>query len=279
MGVTSGGHRAGILDGLLMRGMGRSYALLLMVMAVALGACAAPPGNLTAGKPTDNRASSYASDATGNAAGRVNQAIPASVVAEVVPNLGATSVQSGADYLIGPYDVLKIVVFNVPELTGDFQVSPSGQVSLPLVGDVAASNKTTAQLQSDLAANLGRTYLQSPQVSVSVKEYKSQRVTVEGAVVKPGVYNMNGTMTLLQAIAMAEGAKNVAEQENVLVFRQMGAQRAVARFDIKKIRAGKAEDPGLRGGDTVVVAESGAKASIYELLRFVPVASVFAMIL
>ena len=106
-------------------------------------------------------------------------------------------------YRIGPFDVLDISVFQVPELTKSVQVADSGTINLPLVGEVHVAGRTPQQLEHDLTARLGAEYLQNPQVTVVVKEYNSQNVTISGAVKKPGVYPIRGRTTLLQMVALA----------------------------------------------------------------------------
>jgi len=110
-----------------------------------------------------------------------------------------------AAYKIGPQDVLDISVFKAPELARSVQVAESGTINLPLVGEIHAVGKTAQEVERDLAKRLGAKYMQSPQVTVYVKEFNSQRVTVEGAVKKPGIYPLRGKTTLMQTIAMAEG--------------------------------------------------------------------------
>ena len=86
-----------------------------------------------------------------------------------------------AGYKIGAMDVLDISVFQVPELTKSVQVADTGTINLPLIGEVAVAGKTAQQVERDLTAKLGAKYLQNPQVTVYVKEYNSQQVTIQGA--------------------------------------------------------------------------------------------------
>src|SRR5690606_7709726 len=105
-------------------------------------------------------------------------------------------------------------------------------------------------------------YLQSPQVSVFVKEFTSQRVTVEGAVNKPGIYPITGRTSLLQAVALSEGLSPLADPSAVIIFRTIGGQRMAALFDLREIRAGNMEDPQIYGDHIVVVDQYGGKAVI-----------------
>lgn len=181
------------------------------------------------------------------------------------------------EYRIGPLDKLNIVVFQVKDLTlQGVQVDGSGQMSLPLVGSILAAGKTTQQLSGEIADRLRGKYLQDPQVSIWVQEAVSQKVTVDGAVREPGVYAMSGPTTLLQAVAMAKGPDNrLANLSRVAVFRTINGQRSAAVFDLKAIRAGKAEDPEIFGNDVVVVDGSPVKGAIREVLGALPALSIF----
>ena len=190
----------------------------------------------------------------------------------------AVSTGIASDYRIGPLDLLEVSVFQVPDLNKTVQVSSSGTIVLPLVGTIAARGKTADQLQADIGAKLGAKYLQNPQVSVFVKEAQSQRVTIEGAVNKPGIYMTSGRTTLLQGIALAGGLSEIAEK-GVVVFRQVGSKRQAAKFDFKAIHAGTTDDPVLQGGDIVAVDQSGMKATLRDLRATVPVFGVFSPLL
>ena len=183
------------------------------------------------------------------------------------------------DYKIAPLDVIDISVFGVPELNRTVQVSTTGMVSLPLVKTIKAGGRTQALLEKDIAARLEDGYLQSAQVSVFVKEYNSQRITVDGAVKKPGIFPTVGKVSLLQAIALAEGLNEVADPSGVLLFRTVGNKRLVARFDIKSIRSGKLDDPQLVAGDIVMVDESLGRTTLRDIKSVLPLSGLFQTLL
>ncbi|MEG2942513.1 MAG: polysaccharide biosynthesis/export family protein, partial [Thermomonas sp.] len=115
----------------------------------------------------------------------------------------ATGAYTGAsDYRIGAHDLLAISVFGVEELNKEVRVNSNGQVSLPLIGGVMAGGKTISELEADLGKKYADGFLQNPQVTVFVKEFTSQRITLEGAFNKPGIYPITGKTTLLQGIAI-----------------------------------------------------------------------------
>ncbi|MFV0296596.1 MAG: polysaccharide biosynthesis/export family protein [Hyphomicrobiaceae bacterium] len=198
-------------------------------------------------------------------------------VAQSVKKLADVGEPNGLNYRIGPQDVLEISVFKVPELSKSVQVADTGTINLPLVGDVQASGRTAQAIERELATRLGEKYLKHPQVTVFVKEYNSQRFTVEGSVKKPGVFPYRGRATLLQAISLAEGLDAVSDT-NVIVFRNINGKRAAAKFDIADIRAGKTDDPVIRSGDVVVVETSSAKELFNTVLKALPIAGVFALL-
>lgn len=185
------------------------------------------------------------------------------------------SVQPMREYVVGPLDTLEVSVFQVDDLNRTVQVDSQGRIDLPLVGAISAAGSTTAQIQAVIADRLSEKYLQSPQVSVRVKESISQQVTVEGAVTRPGVFPVSGRTTLLQAIALAQGPKPEANEKQVAIFRTINNRRAAAVFDLTAIRQGKAEDPEVYGNDVVVVERSGAKSFLNELRGIAPILGVF----
>ena len=190
------------------------------------------------------------------------RAIPDASVNALRSELAAIPAAASTDYQISATDVLEVTVFQVPELSKSVRVSESGQITLPLIGAVPAAGKNATELEAEIAARLSAKYLQNPDVSVFVEDAVSQRVTVEGAVSKPGIYSATGRTTLLQMIALAGGLDRIADERGVVVFRYVNGKRQAAKFDYKAIRAGTTDDPILAGGDVVVVDQSGAKAAL-----------------
>ncbi len=182
------------------------------------------------------------------------------------------------DYRIAALDVLQIAVLGVKDLNNTVQVSTRGMISLPLINTVKAGGLTTTELEQDIARKLSANYLQSPQVTVFVKEYNSQRVTVDGAVVKPGIFPIVGKMSLLQSIALAEGLNRVADPTGVIIFRQTNGQKQAARFDLKMVRAGKIADPLLVAGDIVMVDESTTRTTLRDINDYLPFSGIFKLL-
>ena len=192
-----------------------------------------------------------------------------------VPDSSSTA----AEYLIAPMDVLEVTVFEAPNLSRTAQVSAAGLITLPLIKDVKAAGKTTDELQREVAGKLQKDYMQSPQVFVAVKEYNSQRVTVDGAVKNPGVFPMKGEMTLVQSLALAGGLNDMASKSGIYVLRKSDGKKYAARFDLKEIRTGKVEDPALKAGDIVIVDESGGKLAFRSLREAMSFTSLFSLLM
>ena len=180
-----------------------------------------------------------------------------------------------AEYRIGPSDLLTVTVFQIKDLDREVRVNNAGELSLPLIGAVPAAGKTVGELEALIAQRFSERFLQDPQVTVFVKEFASQRVTVGGAVDKPGIFPITSRMTLLQSIALAGGLDEVASQGNVLVFRNSGGERRYARFDVAAIQAGEQADPELSAEDVVVVDTSTGKLTLQALIKLAPFVAVW----
>ncbi|WP_374555909.1 polysaccharide biosynthesis/export family protein [Thermomonas sp.] len=192
-----------------------------------------------------------------------------------------TTTSSGAyegatDYRIGAQDLLQVSVFGVQDLDKEVRVNSNGQVSLPLIGGVMAGGRTIPELEAELAKKYAEGFLQNPQVSVFVKEYASQRITLEGAVSKPGIYPITGKTTLLQSIALAGGVDDkVADLGGIVLMRQVNGKRMAAVFDLRQVRRGLIEDPQVYGDDIIVVEQSGSKSAFRRFIETAPAVGVF----
>ena len=200
----------------------------------------------------------------------------------VLPPPDSTSVtgayQGGTDYRVGAQDLLEITVFGVPDLNRAVRVNSNGQISLPLIGGIQAGGRTIPELEKDIGESLSKTYLQNPQVTVFIKEYTSQRITMQGSFKKPGIYPLTGKTTLLQSVAIAGGFDELAQMDNVIVFRQVEGKKMAAIFDMNAISTGTAEDPQVYGDDIVVVLNSKSKSGFQNFIKAAPALALFFLI-
>lgn len=191
----------------------------------------------------------------------------------------AGAYEGGSDYRVGAQDLLEISVFGVPDLSRTVRVNSNGQISLPLVGGVQAGGRTIPELEHDIGEKLAKTYLQNPQVSVFVKEFTSQRITMEGALKSPGIYPITGKTSLLQAVAIAGGLDPLADMKGVVVFRQVNGKKMAAVFDLGKVQSGRSEDPRIYGDDVIVVEQSGSRTALRRFIDVMPVIGLFLLVL
>jgi polysaccharide export outer membrane protein len=186
----------------------------------------------------------------------------------------STAVSS--NYRIGPDDTLEVAVFQVPELSRVVQVNAEGVFTLPFVGNIEAAGKTADEVAAVLRDRLNGGYLRDPQVTVIVKDAVSQRVTIDGAVIKPGVYSLTGPTTLLQAISLANGPDpKLANVHKVALFRNVNGTRQTEVYDLLNIRTGKTPDPEVRPNDIIVVDTSGVRSFMNIFGPSLPVLSMF----
>jgi polysaccharide export outer membrane protein len=154
-------------------------------------------------------------------------------------------------------------VFGVAELKRTVRVNSSGQVSLPLVGNVVLAGLTAQQAEAFIAEKYAEKYLQNPQVSVFIREFTTQRITIEGAVARPGIYPVTGPVTLLRALALAGGGAQFAELNEIMVFRAGPQGRMQSQtHDLEKIRAGEQPDPAVLAEDVIVVKRNAVRTAI-----------------
>lgn len=211
--------------------------------------------------------------------GTVEQANKKPPVQPVSGALPATPVIGSTDYRVGPLDVLDVEVFSVPDLTKSVRVSVGGEFTMPLIGTIPAAGKTAGEIEKEIATRLKDGFMENPQVTVFVKEYMSQRVTVEGAVREPGIFSLTGRTSLLQIIAMCKGLDELANPGGIVIYRNIEGRRYAAAFDIREIRAGRLIDPEVLGSDIVVVDFSGARSNMKDFIYTLPALALFVVLL
>ena len=180
------------------------------------------------------------------------------------------------EYRLGPGDLVKLQVFQLPDLDREVRVDNAGRITLPLIGAVDAAGSSIGEIESQVASRYRDRYLQDPQVTLSLLQSPNQQVTVGGAVEQTGIYPMGAPyLTLQQAVALAKGVSNVADRRNVIVFRTVNGERVFARFDLVQIQQGKLKDPDIYGGDIIIVDRSGAQLLLRTLIELTPFVGVW----
>lgn len=157
-------------------------------------------------------------------------------------------------YRIGPEDVLQVSVWGNDAVSRTAPVRPDGRISLPLLNDVQAAGLTPMELRAELARRLAE-YMPNPEVAVSVTEVKSFKVSVIGAVGKPGRYELKSWATVIDVLAMAEGFTEFAARSRIVVLRAEGNRVQRIPFDYDKVASGGGAQANfyLRPSDIVLV--------------------------
>lgn len=185
--------------------------------------------------------------------------------------LGAPSrddqVTTARPHIIGPFDTLVVEVVGIADLSREVRVDADGRISLPVAGVVEVGRKTPAEVAGMVTDRLQTGFVRNPQVIVNVKDIESQTVTVDGGVIRPGIYPIKGDMTMMRAVARAEGLSNSARERHVVIFRKVGGREMAALYDLQAIRLGAYPDPRVYPNDIVVVGSSQARQLFPQLLQ------------
>lgn len=170
-------------------------------------------------------------------------------------------------YAVGPEDVLKIAVFNEPDLSRSYRVDVDGAITFPLVGTVPVEGRTVSQIAEDLTRRLANQYLRNPQVTVEVEQYRSRTIFVLGEVKEPGMFSISGEVTLLAAITKA-GSFTPNAGDEIRLSRLKNPRTSIpapedaASYDVTVVMrdalltGNEGEDIVMQNGDRVVVAEA-----------------------
>jgi polysaccharide export outer membrane protein len=179
------------------------------------------------------------------------------------PAAGPVSPGQGAPtkYTIGPQDLLKITVFDEPDLTNTYRVDADGFITFPYINRVTARGLTLVELQERVRSLLAAGYIKNPQVRVEVDQYKSQSVYVSGEVRAPGRLTMTGAMTLLEALAAAGSPTSAASSELTIAHAKRSGpteqpDAEPVRVNWKDLQLGKVTDVALQDGDIINVPKA-----------------------
>lgn len=167
---------------------------------------------------------------------------------------------SGQVYRIGPDDLLDISVFDVPELNTTERVDPAGYISLNLVGQIYAAGQTETELRANIEDGL-RKFMRKPQVRLFIKEYRSRKVSVNGAVARPGTFPLERDALSLMEILSSAGGRTEKSGSAIYVLPQ--STNGLQRIEVPlNLLLGTTTEPPtfvpIIAGDTIVVPEAGS---------------------
>jgi len=190
------------------------------------------------------------------AAPKTPQKPPAAKPAVPGPVVPGPVVPTEPGFTIGTSDVLGILVWREPDMSGDVSVRLDGKISLPLIRDIEAAGLTPNEL-ADRIQTAMREFVTDASVTVVVRQMNSRRVFITGEVARPGAYSLASSMTVMQLIAVAGGLNEFAAAKNISILRVEAGKPKTFPFDYKNVANGKkpAQNIVLKSGDTVVVPE------------------------
>jgi polysaccharide export outer membrane protein len=168
------------------------------------------------------------------------------------PLSAAMGVAVPADYTIGPDDVLGVLFWHEPEMSGDVVVRPDGAITLPLLGELKAAGLTPSALRTGIQEAAAPLF-DDPNVAVIVRQINSRKVFITGQVNQSNKFPVSAPLSVLQLISVAGGLKEYAHGDHITILRNEQGRARVFKFNYKTVSAGKEPDFQLQPGDTVVV--------------------------
>lgn len=168
-------------------------------------------------------------------------------------------------------DAADLSVYNVEALSNRYVVDRNGNINFPLIGTVKVSGLSTTELQEILTEKYGSQYLRNPGINVKLDSNEIGRVVVDGAVNKPGVFEVNDIIRLSEAIALAEGLNSVdTNGAKTFIVRDIAGERKVTEVDLRVIRKLGGVDPQIIPNDVIFVQDTSGRVLFREFLRTVP---------
>jgi polysaccharide export outer membrane protein len=167
----------------------------------------------------------------------------------------APEVTPPSDFTIGPEDVLGLVFWREPDMSGDVTVRPDGRITIPMVGEIQASGRTPVQLTSEVQKAASKFIVGDVNVVVVVRQINSRKVFVLGRVTSAKSYPIIGPLNVLQAIALAGGLTDYADPKHITIIRKENGKDRIFNFNYQDVSRGKnlQQNIELRPGDQVVV--------------------------
>ena len=203
--------------------------------------------------------------AIGNAGGTMT------VIDSLPEPVGRSESGESPPFRLGADDVLSVRVFGSEDASIDrVRIDKSGRLSIPVAGVVNVGGLSLEEAEALITSRLRAKYFRNPLVSVSLIEVESAKLTVDGQVGKPGLHPVVPNMTLIQAIATAEGTTENARLNEVVVFRTVNGQKYAALYNLSAIRRGNYADPMVFANDTIVVGDSPARRLFRDFIQIIP---------
>jgi polysaccharide export outer membrane protein len=170
------------------------------------------------------------------------------------PAAAPRSVETPADYIIGPDDQLSVLFWRDKDMSTDVTVRPDGKITLPLLDELQAAGLTPKQLRQKITEE-AKKYVEDPNATVVVRQINSRKVFITGQVTKPGPYPLMAPTTVVQLIAMAGGVTDYAKSQDIVVMRTENGKPVSFKVNYKDLSKQKnlKQNIELKAGDTVIV--------------------------
>lgn len=162
--------------------------------------------------------------------------------------------QAEERYELQPGDLLQITVWKELDLSGEVLIGPDGKITLPLAGSLSTTKRTTSELERELRDRLAN-FVTDPEVTVALRQVVGSRVYVIGKVNRPGMFLLDGSMDVMQALSLAGGTTAFADLDSIRILRRTNGTQTAMPFKYNKVANGQDLDSNvlLVSGDTVVV--------------------------
>ncbi|HHN65343.1 MAG TPA: periplasmic polysaccharide biosynthesis/export protein [Nitrospirae bacterium] len=162
------------------------------------------------------------------------------------------------DYIVGEGDVLKITVYEHPDLTTVARVSGEGSILFPLIGQVKVKGLTVSEVSKKIARMLADGYIVNPQVTVFIEEFRSKKATIMGEVNNPGLYQLEGDTTFLELVSKAGGLTKDAG-DRAIIKRKTPTGNRVITIDLRKLieEGDTSIDISIQDGDSIFISKAG----------------------
>ncbi|UCG77250.1 MAG: SLBB domain-containing protein [Nitrospirota bacterium] len=163
------------------------------------------------------------------------------------------------NYIVGEGDVLKITVYEHPDLETRARVSGDDTLKMPLIGNVSVSGLTVSMISEKITSLLADGYIVKPHVSVFVEEFRSRKATILGQVNKPGIYVLSGNTTLLELLSNAGGLTKDAGEKAIIKRERSSDEKEILTIDLKRlVEDGETSlDVALMDKDNIFISKAG----------------------
>jgi protein involved in polysaccharide export with SLBB domain len=157
---------------------------------------------------------------------------------------------------LGAGDLLEVRVYQEPDISGPFRVSPEGNIDYPFCGRLMVKDMSSSGVADTIRDCLAKGYIKKPQVTVLIREYTSKKIFIFGEVAKPGTFPYEENMNIIQAVTMAGGFTRTAQKNNISVTRVLEGVEKKIKVPVADIGEGREKNFDVQPGDIIFVPES-----------------------